>query len=83
MPIACVGELGHLVHLIGGERRRRRVLHHIDAVGVGLYQAMPGDGVHILLLHVKAARVVELVSGKVVPAGQQVVVVDSSSEPVR
>ena len=37
---------------------------------------MTGDGVHILLLHVKAARVVELVSGKVVPAGQQVVVVD-------
>ena len=76
MPVACVGEFGHLVHLIGSERRRRRVLHHIDAVGVGLYQAMPGDGVHILLLHVKAARVVELVSGKVVPAGQQVVVVD-------
>ena len=76
MPIACVGELGHLVHLVGGERRRRRVLHHIDVVGVGLYQTMPGDGVHILLLHVKAAGVVELVSGKVVPAGQQVVVVD-------
>ena len=37
---------------------------------------MAGDGVHILLLHVKAARVVELVGGKVVPAGQQVVVVD-------
>ena len=76
MPVACVGEFGHLVHLVGGERRRRRVLHHIDAVGVGLYQAMTGDGVHILLLHVKAARVVELVDGKVVPAGQQVVVVD-------
>ena len=76
MPIACVGEFGHLVHLVGGERRRRWVLHHIDAVGVGLYQAMSGDGVHILLLHVKAARVVELVGGKVVPAGQQVVVVD-------
>lgn len=44
MPITCVGELGHLVHLIGGERRRRRVLHHIDAVGVGLYQAMPVMG---------------------------------------
>ena len=76
MPVACVGEFGHLVHLVGGECRRRRVLHHIDAVGVGLYQAMPGDGVHILLLHVKAARVVELVGGKVIPAGQQVVVVD-------
>ena len=76
MPIACVGEFGHLVHLVGGECRRRRVLHHIDAVGVGLYQAMSGDGVHILLLHVKAARVVELVGGKVVPAGQQVVVID-------
>ena len=76
MPIACVGELGHLVHLVGGERRRRRVLHHIDAVGVGLYQAVSSDGVHVLLLHVKAARVVELVGGKVVPAGQQVVVVD-------
>ena len=37
---------------------------------------MPGDGVHVLLLHVKAARVVELIGGKVVPAGQQVVVVD-------
>ena len=37
---------------------------------------MTGDGVHILLLHVKAACVVELVGGKVVPAGQQVVVVD-------
>ena len=37
---------------------------------------MPGDGVHVLLLHVKAARVVELVGGEVVPAGQQVVVVD-------
>ena len=37
---------------------------------------MSGDGVHVLLLHVKAARVVELVGGKVVPAGQQVVVVD-------
>lgn len=37
---------------------------------------MAGDGVHILLLHVKAARVVELVGGKIVPAGQQVVVVD-------
>lgn len=69
-------ELGHLVHLVCGERRRRRVLHHIDAVGVGLYQAMTGDGVHVLLLHVKAACVVELVGGKVVPAGQQVVVVD-------
>ena len=76
MPIACVGEFGHLVHLVGGECRRRRVLHHIDAVGVGLYQTMPGDGVHILLLHVKAARVVELVGGKIVPAGQQIVVVD-------
>lgn len=76
MPIAGVGKLGHLVHLVGGERRRWRVLHHIDAVGIGLYQAMAGDGVHILLLHVKAARVVELVGGKVVPAGQQVVVVD-------
>ena len=76
MPIACVGELGHLVHLVGGERRRRRVLHHVHAVGIWLYQAMPGDGVHILLLHVKAACVVELVGGKVVPAGQQVVVVD-------
>ena len=76
MPIACVGEFGHLVHLVGGECRRRRVLHHIDAVGIGLYQAMAGDGVHILLLHVKAARVVELVGGKIVPAGQQVVVVD-------
>ena len=40
-----------------------------------LYQAMAGDGVHILLLHVKAACVVELIGGKVVPAGQQVVVV--------
>ena len=76
MPIACVGELGHLVHLVGRQRRRWRVLHHIDVVGVGLYQAVSGDGVHILLLHVKAARVVELVGGKVVPAGQQVVVVD-------
>ncbi len=76
MPIAGVGKLGHIVHLVGGERRRWRVLHHIDAVGIGLYQAMTGDGVHILLLHVKAARVVELVGGKVVPAGQQVVVVD-------
>ena len=76
MPIACVGEFGNLVHLIGGERRRRRVLHHIDAVGVGLYQAVSGDGIHVLLLHIKAARVVELVGGKVVPAGQQVVVVD-------
>ena len=37
---------------------------------------MAGDRVHILLLHVKAAGVVELVGGKVVPAGQQVVVVD-------
>ena len=37
---------------------------------------MSGDGVHVLLLHVKAACVVELVGGKVVPAGQQVVVVD-------
>ncbi len=37
---------------------------------------MTGDGVHILLLHIKAARVVELVGGKVVPAGQQIVVVD-------
>ncbi len=37
---------------------------------------MTGDGVHILLLHVKAARVVELVGGKVVPAGKQVVVID-------
>ena len=37
---------------------------------------MSGDGVHILLLHIEAARVVELVGGKVVPAGQQVVVVD-------
>ena len=55
---------------------RRRVLHHIDAVGVGLYQAVSGDGIHVLLLHIKAARVVELVGGKVVPAGQQVVVVD-------
>ena len=76
MPIAGVGELGDLVHLVGGECCRWRVLHHIDAVGIGLYQAMTGDGVHILLLHVKAARVVELVGGKVVPAGQQVVVVD-------
>ena len=76
MPVACVGELGYLVHLVGGERRRWRVLHHIDAVGVGLYQAMSGDGVHILLLHIEAACVVELVGGKVVPAGQQVVVVD-------
>ena len=76
MPIACVGEFGHLVHLVGGERGRRWVLHHIDAVGVGLYQTMPGDGVHVLLLYVKAARVIELVGGKVVPAGQQVVVVD-------
>ena len=76
MPVTCVGEFGHLVHLIGGERRRWRVLHHIDAVGVGLYQAMSGDGVHILLLHIEAACVVELVGGKIVPAGQQVVVVD-------
>ena len=37
---------------------------------------MSGDGVHILLLHIEAACVVELVGGKVVPAGQQVVVVD-------
>ena len=35
----------------------------------GLHQAMAGDGVHVLLLHVKAACVVELVGGKVVPAG--------------
>ena len=76
MPVTCVGEFGHLVHLIGGERRRWRVLHHIDAVGVGLYQAMSGDMVHILLLHIEAACVVELVGGKIVPAGQQVVVVD-------
>ena len=76
MPIACVGEFGNLVHLVGGECCRRRVLHHVHAVGIWLYQAMPGDGVHILLLHVKAARVVELVGGKVVPAGKQVVVVD-------
>lgn len=76
MPVTCVGEFGHLVHLVGGERRRRRVLHHEHAVGVGLYQAMPGDGVHVLLLYVKAARVVELVGGKIVPAGQQIVVVD-------
>ena len=76
MPIACVGEFGNLVHLVCGECCRRRVLHHIDAVGVGLYQTMPGDGVHVLLLHIKTARVVELVGGKVVPAGQQVVVVD-------
>ena len=70
MPVTCIGEFGHLVHLVGGERRRRRVLHHVHAVGIWLYQAMPGDGVHILLLHVKAACVVELVGGKVVPAGQ-------------
>ena len=76
MPVARVGELGDLVHLVGGERCRRRVLHHVDVVGVGLHQAMTGNGVHVLLLHVKAACVVELVGRKVVPAGQQVVVVD-------
>ncbi len=44
MPIACVGELGHLVHLVGGERRRRRVLHHEHAVGVGLTRRCPVMG---------------------------------------
>lgn len=76
VPVARVGQLGDLVHLGGGEGRRRRVLHHVDAVGVGLDQAPAGDGVHVLLLDVEAARVGEAVGFELVPGGEQLVVVD-------
>ena len=73
--MARVGEFGHLVHFLRGQRCRRRVLYYKDTVGVGLYQALPRDRVHVLLLDVKALGVGEPVAVELIPAWEQVVIV--------
>ena len=77
VPRAGVGQLVDAVQLGGGERGLRRVLHHEEVVGrVGLHQAVGRHGVHVAVLHGKAAGVVEAVRSQLVEGGQQVVVVD-------
>ena len=82
VPMARVGKFGNLVHLLRGQRCRRRVLHHEDTVGVGLHQALPGDGVHILLLDVKALGVGEPVAVELIPAWEQTVIVHGIECPL-
>ena len=79
--MARVGQLGHFVHLTFGEGRRGWVLHHVDAVGIGLHQASARDGVHVLLLDVEGARVGEAIFLEHVPGGEQLVVEDVVQRP--
>ena len=81
VPVARVGQLGHFVHLTFGEGRRGWVLHHVDAVGIGLHQASARDGVHVLLLDVEGARVGEAIFLEHVPGGEQLVVEDVVQRP--
>ena len=65
----------HGVHLRGGQRLARRVLHHELVVGIGLHQAFSHEGVAVAVLHVEAARVLEAVLLHVVERGQKLVIV--------
>ena len=77
VPRAGVGQLVDGVQLGRGEWRLRRVLHHEEVVGrVGLHQAVGRHGVHVAVLHGKAAGVVEAIRTQVVKGGEKVVVVD-------
>ena len=71
-----VGEVVSLVERFGGERLRRWVLHHEDAVRVGLNEPVPAERVHVLILRVKAARVGEGVCFELLPRRQHHGVID-------
>ncbi len=75
VPGTRVGEFGHGIELFGGKGGTRRILHHVDAVGIGLYQALACNGIHVLLLDIKTARVRQTIRCEFVPAGEQLVVV--------
>ena len=57
-------------------------MYHEDAVGVGLYEALSRDGVHILLLDVEALGVGEAVVVELVPARQQTIVIYGVERPL-
>ena len=76
MPVARVGQLVDLVHLCFREDGRRRVLHHVHPVGIGLHQALCRDGVHVAVLHVEAAGICQAVGFELVPRGKQLVIKD-------
>ena len=63
------------VHLRGGQRLARRVLHHKLMVGIGFHQAFSREGVAVAVLHVEAARILEVVLLHAVERGQQLVIV--------
>ena len=66
-----VRKLVRLVHLLGGERHGRRVLHHVYAVGVFLHQGARAERVQVSALRAKAACVGQLVRLHLLPGGER------------
>ena len=57
MPVPHVGQRVDVVHLLHGQRFRRRVLHDEPAVVIGLVEPPAGDGVGVLVLSPEASGV--------------------------
>ena len=76
VPGARVRKLVDRVHLLGRKQRRRRVLHHVHPMRIGLHKAVGGDVVHVAILDGEAARVRQAVGLEIVPRGEQLVIVD-------
>ena len=74
MPRARIGQAIDGVHLILGQRRSRRVLHDIHAMGTGLHQATATHRIARAVLGGEALREGALVARNLFPAGQHLVV---------
>ena len=72
---ARIRQTVHRVHLRGGQRFTRRVLHHELMVGIWFHQAFSRDGVAVAVLHVEAAGILEVILLHAIERGQQLVIV--------
>ena len=63
------------IHFRGGQRLARRVLHHELMVGIRFHQAFSRERVAVAVLHVEAARILEVILLHAVERGQQLVIV--------
>ena len=72
---ARIRQAVHRIHLRGGQRFARRVLHHELMIGIGLDQAFSREGVAVAVLHVEAAGILEVILLHAVERGQQLVIV--------
>ena len=78
---ALVGQGVDSVHLLGAQRLRGGVLHHVEAVAlIGLDQGAPAVGIEVAVLRAKAARVLQAVCLQGLPAGQDDVFVRHAGE---